>query len=70
MFWAYLHDVLCQLLSGSTDYESLRADVWKQSHPEAIRTYRADERGDAADRQRHHRARRRMQSSATPTNPS
>ena len=58
--WAYLKDVLDQLLAGSTDYESLRADVWKQSHPEAIRTYRTDERRDAADRQRLNRARRRM----------
>jgi hypothetical protein len=42
--WAYLKDVLDRLLTGSTDYESLRADVWKQSHPEAVRQYRADER--------------------------
>ena len=58
--WAYLKDVLDQLLAGCTDYESLRADVWKQSHPEAIRQYRADERRDQADRQRFHRAQRRL----------
>ena len=58
--WAYINDVLVQLLSGSTDYASLRADVWKQSHPEAIRTYRSDERRDAADRKRFRRARRRQ----------
>ena len=40
--WAYLKDVLDQLLAGSTDYHSLRPDVWKQSHPEAIRQYRTD----------------------------
>lgn len=48
--WAYLKDVLDQLLAGSTDYESLRPDVWKQSHPEAIRVYRQDERRYAAER--------------------
>jgi hypothetical protein len=58
--WAYLKDVLDRLLTGSTDYQSLRADVWKQSHPEAVRQYRADERRDQADRQRFRRARRRM----------
>lgn len=58
--WAYVKDVLDRLLSGSTDYQSLRADVWKQSHPEAVRQYRADERRDQADRQRIRRARRRM----------
>lgn len=58
--WAYVKDVLDRLLAGSTDYESLRADVWKQSHPEAIRQYRADERRDQADRQRFRRAHRRL----------
>lgn len=54
--WMYLNDVLNQLLAGSTDYESLRADVWKRSHPEAVRTYRSDERRDTADRNRLTRA--------------
>lgn len=36
--WAYAKDVLDLLLAGSTDYQSLRPDVWKQSHPEAIRS--------------------------------
>ncbi len=58
--WAYINDVLGQLLSGSTDYASLRADVWKQSHPESIRNYRSHERRDAADRRRFRRARRRL----------
>ena len=51
--WAYVKDVLDQLLAGSTDYESLRPDVWKQSHPESIRTYRAD-------RKQRRRAQRRV----------
>jgi hypothetical protein len=58
--WAYINDVLGQLLSGSTDYASLRADIWKQSHPESIRNYRSHERRDAADRRRFRRARRRL----------
>jgi hypothetical protein len=56
----YLKDALDQLLAGSTDYESLRADVWKLSHPEAVRTYRSEERRDTADRNRLTRAQRRL----------
>ncbi len=56
----YLKDVLDQLLAGSTDYRSLHADIWKQSHPEAVRHYRTDERRDAVDRRRHRRAQRRL----------
>jgi transposase len=59
--WAYLKDVLDDLLSGSTDYESLRADVWKQSHPQFVRTYRSEERRDTANRTRLTRAQRRLQ---------
>jgi len=40
----------------------LSADVWKQSHPEAVRTYRSDERRDTADRNRLTRAQRRLAS--------
>ena len=58
----YLKDALDQLLAGSTDYESLRADAWKQSHPEAVRTYRSDERRDTADPNRLTRAQRRLAS--------
>jgi transposase len=57
---AYVKDVLDQLLAGCTDYDALTPHVWKQTHPEAIRTYRADERRDAADRQTYHRAHRRL----------
>ena len=58
--WLYLKDVLDQLLAGSTDYHRLLPDIWKQSHPEAIRTYREDERRDKADRKQHRAAHRRM----------
>jgi transposase len=57
--WAYVKDVLDQLLTGSTDYVSLRPDRWATSHPEHIRVYRAEERRDRADARRYRRARRR-----------
>jgi transposase len=57
--WAYLKDVLDQLLAGSTDYESLRPDRWRQAHPECVREYRVDERRDRADRKQRRRAERR-----------
>ena len=57
---AYLNDVLKQLLAGSTEYAALRADVWKASHPESVRTYRVEERRNAADRTRLRRAQRRL----------
>jgi len=57
---SYLKDVLDRTLAGCTDWESLRADRWKQQHPEAVRNYRADERRDAVDRRRARRARRRV----------
>jgi len=58
--WAYLKDVLDRLLAGETDYHSLRADVWKQTHPEHVRVYRQAERRDRADVKRLRRARRRL----------
>lgn len=56
----YLKDVLDQLLAGATDYHCLLPDVWKQSHPEAIREYRVEERRDKAERKQLHAARRRL----------
>jgi transposase len=56
---AYIEDILRQLLAGCTDYEGLLPDVWKQSHPEAIRVYRQEERRDKADRKQYNAARRR-----------
>jgi transposase len=58
--WVYLKDVLDRTLAGSTDWETMRPDVWKAQHPAAIRTYRADERRTAVDRRRLRRARRRL----------
>ena len=56
----YVKDVLDQLLAGCTDYDRLLPDVWKQSHPEAIRVYRVEERRDKADRKQLLAARRRL----------
>jgi len=56
----YIKDVLDQLLAGCTDYHRLLPDVWKQSHPEAVREYRVEERRDKAERKQLHAARRRL----------
>ena len=57
--WAYVKDVLDQLLAGSRDYRSLRPDLWAANHPEFIRTYRQAERRDRADAKVAHRDHRR-----------
>ena len=58
--WSYLKDILDRILEGCTDWDSLRADHWKQEHPEAVRDYRVEERRDAVDRRRVRRAHRRL----------
>ncbi len=63
--WTYMKDVLDQLLAGSTDYHSLLPDVWKQTHPEAVREYRVAERRDKADRKQLDAARRRLAAHAS-----
>lgn len=57
--YVYIKAVLDALLAGSTDYVALRPDVWAQAHPEAIRTYRQEERRDRADAKSRRRERRR-----------
>jgi hypothetical protein len=57
--WAYLKDVLDRLLAGETDYTVLRPDIWRQTHPDAIRQYRVTERRDRADHKQYRRAARR-----------
>lgn len=56
----YVKDVLDQLLAGCTDYHQLLPDIWKQSHPEAIREYRVEERRDKAERKQLQAGRRRL----------
>ncbi len=57
--WAYFKDILDRLLVGETDYQPMRPDIWRESHPESIRQYRADERRDKADRKQARREARR-----------
>jgi transposase len=57
---AYLKAVLDALLSGSTDYASLRPDQWAVARPEAIRAYRQEERRDRYARKSARRAERRL----------
>lgn len=66
--WNYVKDVLDQLLAGCVDYESLRPDIWQQSHPEAIRNYRVAERREAAARRDRHRLERRLSRLRRPEN--
>ena len=58
--WVYIKDVLDRLLAGETDYRQLLPDVWKLSHPDAVRTYREQERQDKADRKQLRAAQRRL----------
>lgn len=57
--YVYLKAVLDALLSGSTDYATLRPDRWAAAHPEAIREYRREERRDRYARKTARRAERR-----------
>jgi transposase len=57
--WAYIKDVLDQLLAGTTDYRSLLPHAWREAHPDCIRQYRVEERRDRADRKQRRRAARR-----------
>jgi len=58
--FVYVKDVLDRLLAGETNYDTLRPDVWKQTHPEAIRIYRVEERQARANAKAVKRARRRI----------
>ena len=58
--WLYVKDVLDQLLRGESDLDSLRADRWAKSHPEAIRPYRVEEARYRADAKTTRRTRRRL----------
>jgi len=58
--FVYVKDILDRLLAGETSYDVLRPDVWKQTHPEAIRIYRTEERQARADAKAVKRARRRV----------
>jgi transposase len=57
--WAYVNDILKQLLMGSTDYEQLLPWNWLAAHPENVREFRQEERRDRDVRKQSHRAKRR-----------
>ncbi len=63
--WAYVDDCLRQLAVGSTDYESLLPDVWRQSHPDSIREYRDTEKTARKLTTQQRRARRRLPMTAS-----
>lgn len=54
----YLRDVIEHLNRGTAPPSELLPDVWKVSHPEAVRTYREVERRDKAELARLRNARR------------
>ena len=58
--WLYVQDILDQLLAGDANLESLRADRWAQSHPDAIRPHRVEEARYRADAKATRRARQRI----------
>ena len=62
--WFYLKDILERLLKGETDYSTMLPDVWKQSHPDAVRSHRAEERRDKAERKQYDRAKRLLDAKA------
>ena len=62
---AYMEDVLRRALAGETNWKAMAPHIWKSEHPESIRTYRQEERRQAADRKRVRRARRRLNKKST-----
>jgi hypothetical protein len=54
----YLKDILDRLLEGETDYAKFAPDAWKAAHPEAVRTYREEERRYKGERKKVSRAKR------------
>ena len=56
----YLRDVIEHLNRGTAPPSELLPDVWKASHPEAVRTYREVERRDKAELARLRNANRRL----------
>ena len=46
------------------NYTKLLPDVWKQTHPEAVREHRVEERRDKAERKQYDRAKRLLEAKA------
>jgi len=58
--YEYLRDVIEHLNRGTAKPAELLPDIWKASHPEAVREYRELERRDKAELARFHSAQRRV----------
>lgn len=58
----YLESVITHMLRGTAKVEELLPDVWKTHHPEAIRTYRVEERQEKASIALEQAAKRRVRS--------
>jgi transposase len=64
----YLESVITHLLRGTARVEELLPDRWKAEHPEAVRTYREQERRDKADNATAQAAKRRMRNQLRKSN--
>jgi hypothetical protein len=58
----YLESVITHMLRGTARVEELLPDVWKTHHPEAVRTYRVEERAEKASTALAQAAKRRVRS--------
>ena len=58
----YIESVITHMLRGTAKVEELLPDVWKKHHPEAIRTYRTEERQEKASIALEQSAKRRVRS--------
>jgi hypothetical protein len=58
----YMESVITHMLRGTAKIEELVPDVWKTHHPEAIRTYRVEERQEKATKALEQAAKRRVRS--------
>ena len=58
----YLESVITHILRGTARVEVLLSDVWKTHHPEAVRTYREEERAEKASTAFVQAAKRRIRS--------
>ena len=58
----YMESVITHMLRGTAKVDELLPDVWKTHHPEAIRTYRIEERQEKASIALEQAAKRRVRS--------
>jgi transposase len=58
----YMESVITHMLRGTAKIDELLPDIWKTHHPEAIRTYRTEERQEKASTALEQSAKRRARS--------